>query len=194
MANKLPAFLDGARLLIKIDGKPFAFCEALSFSDNMASQMTMGIGSYSPHTNEPLIYSAQASLRILRYTTAAMGAASDSKNGKFTFDSSKNIGSMAKAKEGFGAKDRASDGNSMMFLNSFSPVKMLLESTFDIEVLTRSNIKDGSNQDNPTITYKMVDCLITDLSIRFNVGSLVSEDVSILCRYIVDKDERIVKS
>jgi hypothetical protein len=192
VSNQLPAFLDGARLRIKIDGKVFAFCEALSFSDNMASQLTMGIGSYSPHTNEPLIYSAQASLRVLRYTTSSFGPDADSENGKFVYNSAKSISSVSGAK-GFQA-DRASDGNSMMFLNTFSPVKMLLESTFDIEVQTRANMKDNQGKANFKTTYIMKDCLITDLSIRFNVGALVSEDVSILCRYIIDQDERIVKT
>jgi hypothetical protein len=85
--------------------------------------------------------------------------------------------------------DRASDGNSMMMLNSFSPVKMLLESTFDIEVYTRV----GEGNALSSATYVMRDCLITDLSIRFNVGALVSEDISIVCRLIEDKDERITK-
>lgn len=183
MANKLPAFLDGARLVIKVDGKPFAFCEALSFSDNMSSQLTMAIGSYSPHTNEPLIYSAQASMRVLRYTKAALG------DGKDNIDKMKSKVGVISKTPGL-TKDRASDGNSMMMLNSFSPIKMLLESTFDVEVFTR-NGTNGELTTSPT--YKMKDCLITDLSIRFNVGSLVSEDVSILCRMIEDNDERITK-
>jgi hypothetical protein len=182
VANKLPSFLDGARLVIKVDGKPFAFCEALSFSDNMASQLTMGIGSYSPHTNEPLVYSAQASLRVLRYTTAALGKKNNISPMQGNVNSISSTTGMI--------KDRASDGNSLMMLNSFSPVKMLLESTFDIEVYTRVGEK---NTLSSAPTYKMKDCLITDLSIRFNVGALVSEDISILCRLIEDKDERITK-
>jgi hypothetical protein len=182
MANKLPSFLDGARLVIKVDDKPFAFCEALSFSDNMSSQLTMAIGSYSPHTNEPLIYSAQASMRILRYTKAALGASKDISPMQGKVDAVKSTTGMT--------KDRASDGNSMMMLNSFSPVKMLLESTFDVEVFTRVGEKNNLSE-KPT--YVMKDCLITDLSIRFNVGALVSEDVSLLCRMIEDKDERITK-
>lgn len=185
MANRLPAFIDGARLVIYIDDKPFAFCEALSFSDNMASQLTMAIGSYSPHTNEPLVYSAQASLRILRYTKAALGGA---KSGKTIPAMKSNVKAISSSNGMTG--DRASDGNSMMMLNSFSPVKMLLESTFDIKVYTRTG--EGTISDAPT--YLMKDCLITDLSIRFAVGSLVSEDVSILCRMIEDTDERITKS
>jgi hypothetical protein len=180
--NKLPAFLDGARLVIQIDDKPFAFCEALSFSDNMASQLTMGIGSYSPHTNEPMIYSAQTSLRVLRYTTAALGKKDNISPMQGKVNAIAGTTGMT--------DDRASDGNSLMMLNSFSPVKMLLESTFDIKVYTR--VGEGKKlSDNPT--YVMKDCLITDLSIRFNVGALVSEDVSILCRLIEDKDERITK-
>lgn len=180
-SNKLPAFLDGARLVIKVDGQALAFCEAISFSDNMASQMTMGIGSYGPHTNEPLIYSAQASLRILRYTSAALGG---NKNDKKIPDMKSNITHISQTT----GSNRGADGNSMMFYNSFSPVKMLLESTFDIEIYTRT----GGTTNN--LTYTMKDCLITDLSIRFNVGSLVSEDISILCRMIEDKDERITKT
>lgn len=183
MANKLPAFLDGARLVIKVDGKPFAFCEALSFGDNMASQLTMAIGSYSPHTNEPLIYSAQASLRVLRYTKAALGGSKDISPMKGKVEAVNSTAGMT--------ADRASDGNSMMMLNSFSPVKMLLESTFDVEVFTRVGTNNALSE---TPTYIMRDCLITDLSIRFNVGSLVSEDVTLLCRIIEDKDERITKA
>jgi hypothetical protein len=185
MANKLPSFIDGARLVIKVDGKPFAFCEALSFSDNMASQLTMAIGSYSPHTNEPLVYSAQASLRILRYTKAALGEAKNDK----TISAMRGKIDAINSTTGQTA-DRASDGNSMMMINSFSPVKMLLESTFDVEVYTRVGEKNALSS-KPT--YVMKDCLITDLSIRFAVGSLVSEDVSLLCRMIEDKDERITK-
>lgn len=190
MANRLPAFLDGAKLVIYVDDKQFAFCEALSFSDNMASQLTMAIGSYSPHTNEPLVYSAQASLRILRYTKAALGASNAISPMKGKVDAISKTNGMT--------GDRASDGNSMMMLNSFSPVKMLLESTFDIKVYTRTGEGKtpvaGEKEPPVAPTYLMRDCLITDLSIRFAVGSLVSEDVSILCRIIEDNDERITKS
>lgn len=182
--NKLPAFLDGARLVIKVDGQALAFCEALSFSDNMASQMTMGIGSYSPHTNEPLIYSAQASLRVLRYTTAALGKTVEQKE----------IPNMKKELAAVSAttgSTRKADGNSLAHYNAFSPVRMLLESTFDIEVYTRTDTSGGTSKDP---TYTMRDCLVSDLSIRFNVGSLVSEDISILCRIIEDNDERITKT
>lgn len=185
-SNKLPAFLDGARLVIKVDGQALAFCEALSFSDNMASQMTMGIGSYSPHTNEPLIYSSQASLRVLRYTSAALGG---TKSGKDIPDMKAKMAAVSKN----GKSNRDTDGNSMMHYNAFSPVKMLLESTFDIEVYTRTNTS-GNDKTSASPTYVMKDCLITDLSIRFNVGSLVSEDISILCRMIQDSDERITKT
>lgn len=183
-SNKLPAFLDGARLVIKVDEQKIAFCEALSFSDNMASQMTMGIGSYSPHTNEPLIYSSQASLRVLRYTSAALGG---TKSGKEIPSMKANMDAVSKN----GKSNRNTDGNSMMHYNAFSPVKMLLESTFDIEVYTRTSDVGGVSS---APTYVMKDCLITDLSIRFNVGSLVSEDISILCRMIQDNDERITKT
>lgn len=184
--NKLPAFLDGARLVIKVDGQALAFCEALSFSDNMASQMTMAIGSYSPHTNEPLIYSAQASLRVLRYTSAALG---DNPKGGKTLPAMKGkVGAIAKTT----GSSRGADGNSMAFYNTFSPVRMLLESTFDIEVYTRTGTSSTNLSEKPT--YTMKDCLITDLSIRFNVGALVSEDISILCRMIIDSDERITKT
>ena len=183
-SNKLPAFLDGARLVIKVDGQALAFCEALSFSDNMASQMTMGIGSYSPHTNEPLVYSAQASLRVLRYTSAALGK---NVNGKQTPDMQGKLAAVSKTP----GVSRKADGNSLAHYNSFSPIRMLLESTFDIEVYTRTDASGGVSD---TPTYKMKDCLVSDLSIRFNVGSLVSEDINILCRIIEDKDERITKT
>lgn len=177
MAGKIAPFMDGSQLVIKVDGRKVAFCESLSFNDNMQVQTTFGIGSYGPHTVEPLSYNASGSMRILRYSSEAFNnLGSDA-----TLGVVKNIPSAGKNN----VNPRGADGNSMLWLNSFSPLRMLLETTFDIEVYTRTVNAQG--QESLIKSFVLEDCLVQSIGIGFNPGALVSENISFTCLRIIDQ-------
>lgn len=173
MAGKIAPFMDGSQLIIKVDGQIIAFCESISFNDNMQVQTTFGIGSYGPHTVEPLSYSASGSMRILRYTSEALNSPSKDKL---------NIPHVA-SKSKNDASKRGADGNSMLWLNSFSPIRMLLETTFDIEIWSRT----GIGQNDRVKSFVLKDCLMQGINLSFAPGSLVSENISFTCLQIIDQ-------
>lgn len=177
MAGKIAPFMDGSQLIIKIDGRAVAFCESLSFNDNMQVQTTFGIGNYGPHTVEPLSYSASGSMRILRYTSESLKYGINPASGAIAAAQPKNIDEVKNRTK----NPRGTDGNSMFWLNSFSPLRMMLETTFDIEVYTRK--ADGTK----VLTYVMQDCLVQSIGIGFSPGALVSENISYTCLKITDK-------
>lgn len=176
MAGRLAPFLDGSQVVVKIDGVELAFCETISFNDSMQVQTTFGIGNYGPHTVEPLQYAASGNLRILRYTSQALKIGNTSGAIASGASVKKNIPAI----EGKNANPRGADGNSMMFLNSFSPIRMLLDTTFDIEVWTRTG--NGAR----LLSYVLKDCLITNLGIAFSPGSLVNENIGFVCLRVDD--------
>lgn len=184
MAGKIAPFMDGSQLLIMVDGRKVAFCESISFNDNMQVQTTFGIGSYGPHTVEPLSYSASGSMRILRYTTEAIdgsGQTADKLNIPSASSRTANVGS-----------GRGADGNSMLWANSFSPLRMLLETTFDIQVWSRIPQADGSEK--KVLSYILNDCLVQSIGIGFSPGALVSENVSFTCLKITDQRAQTTKT
>ena len=176
MAGKIAPFMDGSQLIIKIDGKVVAYCESLAFNDNMQVQTTFGIGSYGPHTVELLSYSASGSMRILRYSSTAFTKYSDLKK--------KGLATVIPSAGKNDANPRGADGNSMLWLNSFSPIRMLLETTFDIEVYTRTVNAQGVQSSK--LAFKMEDCLVQSIGIGFNPGALVSENISYTCLKVAD--------
>lgn len=171
--SQLPTFMSGANLTIVIDGIEIAYCEALNFSDNMANTMVYGIGSYGPHAIEPLQYSAQGSLRIIRY--------SDTVKGDFQKKEGK-PDNISEDKNKTKAKSDSSEGNSLAASSQqFSPANLLLTSTYDIYVYER-----GKDDNMKTASFILKDCRTTALSCSFTPGQTVSEDYQFLCRLVQD--------
>jgi hypothetical protein len=181
MAGQLSSFLDGAQIALKIDGKIIAFCEAIDFSDGTNTQFTYGLGASSPLSNEPLMYTGvTCSVRILRYSNEAIKANAGS-------NVNKSIANLS-------GNDKRVDGNSLMTLNALSPVKQILDTTFDIEIFPKTDVVNGVVQISPTALFAVRNCYFTNFSIAFQAGQMVSETVSFIGLELIDLRSEIKKS
>lgn len=193
MAGKLPSFVNGSAVLIKIGDVYVAYCQDLRFSRNMANVPVRGIGSYSVHTLEPVDYSASGSMSIMRYTTKIIEGTTDqsSPSRKVTGQTllPANLQSVTLDKNSTTGIGR--DGNSLLVPYAFDPRRMLLSATFDIEVYERT--PDATGQLIGAISagagaklYTFENCRLTGYSFSFAPGQILSENVSFLAQRIID--------
>jgi hypothetical protein len=189
MAGQLPSFVNGSAVLIKVGDVYVAYCQDLRFSRNMANMPVRGIGSYSVHALEPVDYSASGQMSIMRYTSKAIaggeGAPVRNEAGSGLLPDNLAGVSLDTSSD----KTIGRDGNSILAPYAFDPRRMLLSATFNIEVYERksdaANIGELSGTTGELL-YTFEDCRLTNYSFSFAPGQMLTENVSFICRRIVD--------
>jgi len=175
MAGKIASFASGSNLAIVIGDTVMAFATNLSWSDDVSHTAVGGIGAYDYQALEPLQYIARGSLTLTRYGSEAWNAIDS--NGKTTPD--RTVAGIFPTTKGNGG-----DGNSMLRGPHFNPSKLLLSRTFNIDVYERQ--AGGSINALNTKIFTIHDCRMTNYSITFTPGQLVSENVSFMCIRVED--------
>jgi hypothetical protein len=165
MAGLVPSFATGSNLAIYLDGKPIAFATNLSFSDSVPHAAIGGIGSYSYSALEPLAYTVNGSFSITRYSHLSIASTS-----------------LKPSRVRESAKADPQDGNSMLMSKFFNPLALMLSKTFDIVVYERlkNGTLAGAVDTGSTPIFKIEDCRLTDYSIGFTPGSVVSENIGFI--------------
>ncbi|NBP02909.1 MAG: hypothetical protein EBU90_22915 [Proteobacteria bacterium] len=171
MAGQIPSFLTGANLVIRIGDIRVAFAQSLSFQRNVAHTAVMGVGAYDVLALEPTSFAASGSMQILRWTDDML---EKRKNDKNTLPDN-----MAET-----ASKPDLIGNSIVSDTAFNPQKLLLSTTFDIEVYEK---KADEGQVEGTLLFVLKDCRIQNYNFNFVPGELLVENVSFLCRRIEDR-------
>jgi hypothetical protein len=180
MAGRLPSYLNSARLVIRIGENTIAYATSLNFSDDMANVPVGGIGSFNFHTNEPVSYLGRGSMVITQYSDKVYNVLKNLSTDK------KNLpDNLRQSKQ----NQEVRDGNSMLIKEYFSPVALLTQRSFDIEVYERS--ADGSLLELTTDSgigalYVLKDCRMTSYNLSFTPGQLLSEAISFLCLSVID--------
>ncbi len=135
---------------------------------------------------EPLGYTASGSFQILRYTTDLFnlyrGIAKDPTENVLP----DNFGATSKLDDSTG---QFANGNSLLDRSSFNPLELLISYSFDIEVYERFN---GDNSGK--LLFRFIDCRMDGYSFDFTPGSLLTENVSFVCRVIQDSQACSVTS
>lgn len=176
MSGLVPSFATGSNLAIYLDGKPIAFATNLSFSDSVPHAAIGGIGSYSYSALEPLAYTVNGSFSITRYSHLSVAGAA-----------------LKPGRTRTSTKADPQDGNSMLMSKFFNPLALMLSKTFDIVVYDRA--KDAPPvgttgqlaQDSDIFAvFKIEDCRLSDYSIGFTPGSVVSENIGFIGLKVVD--------
>jgi len=219
MANQLPSFLSGSNVVIKIGDMTVAFCQDLRFNRTMTNVPVRGIGSYSVHTLEPVDFSVSGQMSIVRFAdlkTSVNKAAYQSalaqsvKDGKMTQAAADAaLAQVANFNNAVGVeslsdyKDKAtSSGNSLLDAFHFDPRKMLLTSTFDIEVYDRKVVGAPATggyglKGLENLIYQIMDCRLSSYSINFVPGQLLIENVTFLgsnCRSISQTTQKVASA
>lgn len=179
MAGQLPSFLTGGLAVIRIGDVRIAYAQNLSISARMDNTAVYGVGSYGPHSLEPVIHGANFSMQITRYSTDL-------------FNRFNNAGQEKLPENLRNAElDSNRDGNSVIDIASFNPQLMLLSTTFDISVYERkSAISDGKATPDHGLEGKLLfvlkDCRLANYSFNFAPGELLLENVSGIARVLED--------
>ena len=170
MANLIPGFGSGSSHVIEIDGVQLAYVNNLSFADDMAHAPVGGIGSYNYDALEPTQYSVRGSFSIQQYTAQAVSASKSS--------------SQTTAPKPARAKDA---GNSMLKAQYFSPVGLLFQRSFDINVYERKNTAGNDVNNNLKLIFQITSCRLASYSFTFTPGQIVTEQISFIATGLVDQ-------
>lgn len=168
MANQLPSFSSGSNLTIYVDGIRLAYISNLSFTDDMAHAPVGGIGSYNMDSIEPTQYAVRGAFSITHYDKNAFDR---TKSGS---PSVANVPSRSAAQP---------NGNSFLKSKYFSPVRLLLQRTFDIQVFEK--ISADTYAPNPT--FIIGDCRLTSYGLTFTPGQLVAENLTFMALTLTDR-------
>jgi hypothetical protein len=181
MAGKMPSFVNGSNVIIKIGDLNIALCQGLQFQRNVTNTPVRGIGSFSVHALEPTDYSASGSMSIMRYNNTILGG-----SGTDVPDRTAKRSTLPEVLSTATTSTKR-DGNSLLTAYTFDPRRILLSTTFDIEVYERGYADDkGTLLNAKAMIYKFHDCRLTNYSFSFAPGQLLVENVDFLCRYIED--------
>lgn len=175
MAGLTASFLNGSLLAIKIGNVTLAYCQSISFNENMNLVPVGGLGAFSNHALEPVQFAAGGNMRVVRWTTdmwKKLGATAVPDN-------------LAQTANGTISSDFTS-GNGGIDKNHFNPINLLVSATFDIEVYQR--VSSGTSDVGDKPLYTLVDCRLTNYSFAFQPGSLLYEDLSYVCMQVRDSD------
>lgn len=179
MAGQISSFQNGSLLVVKINNVTLAYCQSLSFNQNVNHVPVGGIGAYSASALEPVQFSAGGSMRVVRWTKELYDAAQSGQTEGFTATPA-NIPTNK-------ISDDFTSGNGVIDINHFNPVQLLLSATFDIDVYGRINTTAGIGADLKPI-YQLKDCRLTNYSFSFQPGSLLFEDMSFVCLQVADME------
>lgn len=174
MSGKLASFLNGSLLVVKINNVTLAYCQSISFNQNMNLVPVGGLGAYSYHALEPVQFAAGGNMRVVRWSTEEWKEIGD-----------KAVpANLAETAEGVLAPDFTS-GNGVIDKNHFNPVNLLLSATFDIDVCGRES---SASTELTKPLYKLKDCRLTNYSFAFQPGALLYEDMSFVCLQVEEND------
>lgn len=168
MSGLLPSFLSSAQLEIRIGATVLAYCQNLSFTDDMATVPVGGIGSYTMHALEPVGYMGRGSMTITHYSKAVL----------------ERIGNAGANTVPANIKTKDTD-NSLLRSEFFNPIQLIISRTFDINVYERA-VSNEQVVSGMRLVYQLQDCRMTNLSLTFTPGSLINQTVSFLCMGLAD--------
>jgi hypothetical protein len=155
MSGLKPSFLTGANAKIKIGAITIAYAQDVAYRASVSTIPIEIMGRYEVVSHEPVAYSVEGSLSVIRYTSHATtaGAAADG-NGVGNWQTT--------------STDTAE--------SHFNPSKLMQAETFDLEVFQRigqaaSDVLDGPNGG----IVRLVDCRFTSKGGSLNRRGILIE-------------------
>jgi hypothetical protein len=181
MTNMIPSFLSGSRLKLVVNNRILAYASNLSVNDRVSVAPVTGLGSYMADALEPLSYTVSGSFVISVYDQATLNAVNgfDTEGKGFTPNRAVN---SEEVKDGSGIV--YTNGHSFLNRRHFSPIHMMIQNTFDIEVYERTGSAATAIATTPS--YRIMDVRLTGYSMSFTPGSLIQENLSFIALRMED--------
>lgn len=181
MAGQIPSFISGSKIALKIGDKVIAYTQSIRLSDDMQVQPVGGIGMMGFQSLEPTGYVARGDLVITHYSDIVLNELNIAAGGAST------IPPLTTASP----DSQASDGNSLLMKEFFSPANLLISRSFDIDIWERKaeSIDDNGDLtilDHGTLRWRLENCRLTNYSMGFSPGSLVNESIAFMSTGLLD--------
>ena len=150
MAQRKPSFVTGANAKIKVGGKTFAYASDVAYTISVDTIPIETMGRYEAVTNEPVNYTVNGSLTVVRYTKIA---------GQAGMPSPETRGN------GLGNATFATGG---VASDHFNPGNMLLSQTWDLQVYQKTQSSPTTGGDTSVAATEESVEFITISDCRFN--------------------------
>jgi hypothetical protein len=165
MAGKMPSFVTGANAKIKVGGKTFAYASDVSYQVAVDTVPIETMGRYEAVTNEPVNYSVNGELSVVRYTSVA---------------AANNMPGVNAGGNGLGEVNFQTGGNASDHMN---PGNILLSQTWDLAVYqktqTASTAAGGTATTNDTVEFiNITDCRFNRMSAGINKRGILVDRLS----------------
>jgi len=154
-----PSFITGANAKIRLGNITIAYAQDVSYNVEVTSIPVETMGRYEVVSNEPVAYSVQGTLSIIRY------AASAAATGK-PFQAAAGGNGMKKLVPGTG-------GNASMH---FDPKNLLSSETFTLEIMQK-----GMDAANPKSIVKLHDCRFVRKGASVNKRGILTDGYAFNC-------------
>ena len=138
MAGKQAGFITGANAKIMIDNSTIAYATNVNYDINVQTVPIEGIGRYEVWSNEPISYSCNGSLSIIRYTKRAKTSG------------------ISKVNANGNTIDQVETGTAGSMAQHMDPSKLLLSETIDLKIFEKT--------DDAATEYRVIemkDCRLT---------------------------------
>ena len=156
MSGQQASFLTGANAKIKIGSITIAYAQDVSYRVNVATIPIETIGRYEVIAHEPIAYTVEGSLSVIRYTSAATGAGA--------------------AADGNGVGEWETQAGETAD-KMFNPADLLISKTFDLQVFQRQNSGEVFESEHGA-AVKLIDCRFTSKGGSVNKRGILTEQYS----------------
>ena len=165
MAGVHAGFVTGARAKIKIGGQTMAYAADVSYNVTVATIPIETMGKYEVHSNEPVAYTVDGSFSIVRYTKGS----ADVSNIVGQSETGATNGTGAAGNDSAAATGALTSGTAPG--NHLNPAKLLLSSSFDLEIAEKGATADIS-------VFLIQDCRITRRGASLNKRGVLVDNYS----------------
>lgn len=175
MAGKKGGFITGANAKITLGGRTLAYCTDVGYNVTIQTIPVEAMGRYEVYSNEPVSYTVDGTLSVIRYTKRAKENKID--NAKDGGNSSTQLAAVATA---------AGEDISETLQAHSTPGLMLESATFDVEI--HEKIEEGGIG-APTSSVKVVsitDCRLTRRGMTLNKRGLYVDQYAFVGLLVAD--------
>ena len=173
MAGKKGGFITGANAMIKLGGVTLAYCTDVGYNVTIQTIPVEAMGRYEVYSNEPVSYTVDGTLSVIRYTKRAQ------ENG---------IDNAAQGGNGSPAVQTALTDPTQSLQNHSTPGLMLESSTFDVEVHEKIAENGTGSPSDAVKVVSIKDCRLTRRGMTLNKRGLYVDQYAFVGLLVADAE------
>lgn len=175
MSGKKGGFITGANAMIKLGGVTLAYCTDVGYNVTIQTIPVEAMGRYEVYSNEPVSYTVDGTLSVIRYTARA---------------AENHIENAAAGGNGSPSVQTTLDDPTQSLQNHSTPGLMLGSSTFDVEIHEKqadaSGYENGIEAGNNIKVVSIKDCRLTRRGMTLNKRGLYVDQYAFVGMLVAD--------